>query len=205
MIEATVPHSYGSVAGELAACIRNAGLVDRTDLAALPVGGDPATVDVLADRLVGYPLAIGGTAHTSDVWWCRPADRSLLLIAPCGTLERTAGLLRTYARRGGSPVIGRSLSALGVVGRATVPLLRALGVYGPADDPRRAAPCALVTLAGRRTAWLLRSDVDVLCCVARDAVAPVKQAIAAAGHPLGLARVGRDALAQYRLLLGVSA
>jgi hypothetical protein len=205
MIGATVPHSYGSVPGELAACIRNVGLVERTDLAALPVDGDPATVELLTRRLAGHPLAIGGSAQVSGVWWCRPAPGSLLLIAAPAALHRTVGVLRTYARRGRTPALGESLAVLGIVGRATVPLLRALGVYGAHGDPRRAAPCAPVAVAGAHTVWLLESDVDVVCCVAEDAVAPVKRAIAAAGRPLGLARVGQDALAQYRLLMRASA
>jgi hypothetical protein len=204
VIGATVPHSYGSVPGELAACIRNVGLVERADLAALPVSGDSSTVELLTGRLVGFPLAVGGSAHVAGVWWCRPAPGSLLLIAAPAALHRAAGVLRTYARRSPTPVLGPPLAVLGIAGRATVPLLRALGVYGPNGDPREAAPCAPVRLAGTGTVWLLESDVDASCCVPEDALPAVKRAIASAGYPLGLARVGLDALAQYRLLVRAS-
>jgi hypothetical protein len=203
MAEATIVRSYGSVPGELAACIRHVGLVRRADLGAMPAGGDPLALEETTARLLGHALAVGGSARVAGAWWCRPEARTLLLVGASEALARTVGLLRTHARRRPMPVIDgdvQPLEAIGVVGRLTAPLLRELGVYGPLGDPREAPPCAPLMLGGARTVWLLESDVSAICCVERADAAALETVIAAAGRPLGLARVGQDALAQYLLL-----
>jgi hypothetical protein len=195
--------SYGSVPGELAACVRHVGLVRRSDLTAMRASGDPRSVEAITARLTGLPLAPGGSVHLAGASWCRPDAERLLLIGAADALPRSVALLRTQTRRHPDLVLDADLDRLaviGVVGRRTARVLRELGIYGPFRDQRDAAPCAPFSFGTARTVWLLESDVHALCCVDRADAAVAEKVIALAGRPLGLARVGQDAVAQYLLL-----
>jgi hypothetical protein len=183
--------------------VRNVGLARRADLVALPAGGPPEALEAATADLIGHALAVGGSARIASAWWCRPDAQTLLLVAPPEALDRTVALLRTLARRRPRLAIDAGvepLEAIGVVGHRTTALLRSLGVYGPVGDPRATPPCRSVILAEARTTWLLESDFSAICFVAPAAAVTVERRILDAGRPLALARVGRDALAQYHLL-----
>jgi hypothetical protein len=193
----TVTRSYGSVPGELAACIRHVGLVRRVDLTAMRAGGDPRSVEAITTQLTGLPLAPGGCVQLAGAWWCRPDAGSLLLIGATDSMPRSVALLRTHTRRRPDLVVDTDLdrlSVLGVVGRRAARLLRELGIH------RDVAPCAPFALGTARTIWLLESAVSAICCVDGADAAVAEKVIALAGRPLGLARVGQDAVAQYLLL-----
>jgi hypothetical protein len=194
--------NYGSTPGELAACVRNVGLVRRAELGAIAAHGPAATVEAVSAHLVGHALAVGGSAHAGEAWWCRPGAETLLLVGRHGQLDRIAELLRTLGRRHPRPLTTGSepLAAIGVVGHRAAALLRALGAYGPLGDPRTAPPCLALAVGEVPTTWLLESDVSAICFVAPGDVAAVERHVFEAGRPLGLARVGQDALAQYQLV-----
>jgi len=196
-------HSYGSAPGELAACVTHVGLVQRPGLSAIRATSEPRVLEAVTEHCTGHALAVGGSVRVAGAWWCRPDEGSLLFLGTPDALVRTVDLLGPHIRRRPTLFVDSDparLAVVGVIGRHTVDLLRELGVYGALRDPREAPPCAQVKLGPAETVWLLESDSSALCCVERSELAAVEALIAQAGRPLGLARVGQDALAHFLLL-----
>jgi len=197
-----VVRSYGSAPGELAACLRHVGLVQRGDLAAVPIAGAPAAIEAASADLIGHALAVGGCVRVAGTWWSRPDARTLLIAGAPDAVARATGLLRTQTRRRCALALGTDveLVAMSVIGLHTATLLDDLGVLGPLGDLRVVSPCVPSAIGGALAVWLLESDTNALCVVDRTDAEVVEQRIALAGRPLRLARVGHDALAQYLLL-----
>ena len=199
---------FGSAAGELAACLRGVGLVERSDLGLLGVEAPPDRLDDVIARLAGAPLSVGGVAAVGDGWWCRVADREALVVCPLDVAPRRMRQLHDESHRTtGLAVRDRSgeLSAIGVVGRATPRLLAALGAYGEHADPRRVRPLAPGRLADAEILWLLQSDESALALVAPDAVRAAWDAIDQAGREFGLSYVGTEAAARLSVAAALRA
>ncbi len=195
--------SYGSAAGELAACVSAVGLADFSQLTTLLLEGPPAALRTLSSRLTGVELAPGGTVDAGGTWWCAPApDRMIVLCDPTGEGQLRAGLAREARLRPGITVTDHTSdwATLAVVGRRTRDLLAWFGVYGPSGDPRAVAPvhphrCGAVTAV-----WLLQSD-DMAWAVLPRADAPeLWRALERTGRPLALCAVGHEAIARYALI-----
>jgi hypothetical protein len=191
-----VPAHYGSPAGELAACVRGAGLADCSDMSILEIAGGPSAVARIVERATDWSLAPGGCAFRGGTWWCsHSSDRVVALSEPGARAPlETAPLLARNVH-----VTDRSgeLAATGVVGGATLELLRALG----AVDHARLAPCfGPATVAGAGVELLIQSDRRALLLTARSTVPHVRSAVEAAGRPFGLCYVGTEALARFTLL-----
>lgn len=194
---------YGSAAGELAACVRGVGIVDRSELSVLALHGPATHLTALLIALTGGTIAPCGASRIGGAWWCRAAPGELLVVCEGDVAGRIADRLRTAAGRfPGCTAHDHSdrYAPIGVVGHAASEVLAALGVYGEGREPRGASPFALRRVADLDVPWLLESDRMALALAERGDANAVWQAIVAVAQPFGLARVGREALDRYLLL-----
>jgi glycine cleavage system aminomethyltransferase T len=195
--------SYGSAAGELAACVRAVGLADCSQLTKLLVEGPPAQVRELTFQLTGNWLAPGGAASTAAAWWCAESTgRTFILCEPRYDNRVRAAIAAQAARRPGVTVTDHTAgwATLAVVGRRTSEVLARLGVYGDSGDPREVPPVTRHCSDGGAATWLLQSD-DEAWAVLPGADAPALwRAIERTGQPWGLCAVGQEALARYELM-----
>ena len=205
----SVAVSYGSAAGELAACVSRAGIADCSQMTKLELSGPPVAVAELVRRATGSALAPGGVVHTGGAWWCGAdasryggAGRVIVLCEPHRG-ARTRSLLT--ARAAQLPAVelhDRSLdwSAITVVGAATGAVLGSLGVLGPCGDPRHVPPFTSGRLAGVDALWLLVSDHHAIALVSSADAGIAWHEIERAGRPVQICCVGQDAVARYALL-----
>ncbi len=203
--------SYGSAAGELAACVTGAGIADSSQLTKLELSGPPVSLAELVERATGRLLAPGGVVRAGGAWWCGAdvrdydapgTDRVIVLCEP-GQGGRMRNLLS--ARTAQLPTVtvrDRTLewSAITVVGAAASRVLRTLGVFGPCGDPRHVPPFASGRLAGADVMWLLQSEHRALVLVSVQYADAAWHEIEHAGRPLQMCCVGQDAIARYALL-----
>ncbi len=201
----TVAVNYGSAAGELAVCVRAVGLVDRSELTKLVLEAPSAQLGHLLVRLTGRVVAVGGALQTEDGWWCRAAeDRVIVLSEPLAGV-RLGERLRNQAQvlhhvSITTHDLSDEWSAIALIGRGTPGLLRTLGAYGEAGDPRLIAPFSAGTVDGVDVMWLLESDRRAVALVARAEAADLWRALEDAGRPFGLSCVGYEAARRYALL-----
>lgn len=199
---ATVALSYGSAAGELAACLSGVGIAVRSELATLELTGPAAGLQRAIDGLLGDVLAPGGIRHGVATGWYRDGAQRLLTLSDAAHRERLRARLEFWALR--DPTLrcadlSETLTPIAVVGRHAGDVLRALGVYGPTGDPRTVAPVTRV--AGEpSTVWLLRAPDDALALTPRADAPALWRRICQAGRPWRISAVGREALTRYRLL-----
>lgn len=191
--------SYGSAAGELAACVRAVGLADCSQLTKLRLDGPPAALRELASQLTGAELAPGGAVDAGGIWWCAEASgRMTVLCEPAREARLRAALAREAPRRPGITVTDHTAdwATLAVVGRRARDLLAAFGVYGPSGDPRTVAPVRVHAAA----VWLLQADDTAWAVVPRTDAPALWRALERAGQPLALCAVGHEAISRYALI-----
>jgi glycine cleavage system aminomethyltransferase T len=201
--------SYGSAAGELAACVTRAGIADSSQLTKLELSGPAASLADLVQRATGSMLAPGGVVHAGGAWWCGAdvrgyggTDRVIVLSEPC-VGARIRDLLSAHtAQLPAIEVHDRSLewNAITVVGIAAASVLRALGVFGPCGDPRHVPPFTTGRLGGADAIWLLESEHRALVLVSASHADAAWREIELVGRPLQICCVGQDAIARYALL-----
>ena len=194
---------YGSAAGELSVCARAVGLVDRSELAKLLIEAPPAQLADLMARVADGAVLPGGILSAGGAWWCGLVPgRVLVLCRPALGGRLRARLADQVQRRFTMSVTDLSLEWAGIelLGPKTSDVLRALGVYGRAGDPRRIAPFSAGTVAGFDARWLLPSDHRALALVRSGPAGEAWRAIEDAGRPLGLSCVGREAASRYAVL-----
>jgi glycine cleavage system aminomethyltransferase T len=193
--------NFGSAAAELAVCVRTVGLVDRSDLCTLALEAPPAQLAAVMRRLVGATVSPGGLVSGGTALWCGETDGQVIVLCDPRTAPRLAEGLRTDAARH-VDVHDRSdeLAAIGLLGRSTSQVLRALGVYGPSGDPRAAKPFGRASVEGLPALWLLQSDRRALVLVGREHAGEAWLAIERAGRPYGISCVGTEAAARFTLM-----
>lgn len=199
----SAPLHFGSAAGELAVCVSAVGLLDRSDLTKLAIEARPEQLSGLVGRVAGGSLATGGALFAGSAWWCGAGPASVIVVCePDVGVRLRARLLAERPHVAGLVVRDRSdeLASIGIIGRRTVEVLRALGVYGKSGDPRRVSPFTGHSLAGTETLWLLESDHRALALVAREDASRAWQAIEQAGRRFGMSYVGLDAARRYALV-----
>lgn len=194
---ARVPPHYGSPAGELAACVRGAGLADRSDVEVLELAGTALAVADVVEHATGWSLEPGGCACADGTWWCARSPGRVLVLCEPGSRSPvdTAGLPPGHDVQ----VTDRSgeVAAIAVVGRAALELLATLG----AVEDVRLAPCfGTATVASTSVELLIQSDRRALLLAPRGAASRVWSAVESAGRPFGLCYVGTEALARFMLL-----
>jgi glycine cleavage system aminomethyltransferase T len=209
--------SFGSAAGELAACVSAAGMADSSQLTKLELCGPRARLAELVRQATGATVASGGVLQACAAWWCgcgaggqeyvgaEPViepERVIVLGEPA-VGRRLSDLLGTWvARTPGLVIHDRSdvWSAIAILGAATSTVLARLGVLGPSRDPRQVPPFHYAPLGELEAMWLLQSEHRALVLV-RSAQADLAwHAIEQGGRPQRICCVGHDAMARYALL-----
>jgi glycine cleavage system aminomethyltransferase T len=194
---------FGSAAGELAACVSRVGLADRSELVKLVLEGSRTTLERAIGELTGATLACGGALRTGETWWCAAGSEQIVAISEPAAGDRLYPRVRRMAARHPALAIcdrSDEWSAIQVVGRRAGRVLAALGVYGPAGDPRAIAPVTRHPIAGAQVTRLLESDHRALALMDHGEAPAVWQALNGAGRAFGICAVGREALARYSLL-----
>ena len=195
--------NFGSAAAELAVCVRAVGLLDRSELSKLVLEAPPAQLAALTSRLVGDAVSPGGVLSAGNAWWCGDGCGRVIVLSDPETGSRLRERLHTDARRFVSMAVrdaSDELAAIGLLGRSADQVLRALGVFGDAGDPRTVAPFAHGQIAGIPASWLLQSDRRALTLIPREHAGEAWLAIERAGRPFGISCVGHEAAARYTLL-----
>jgi glycine cleavage system aminomethyltransferase T len=199
----TVAMNFGSAAAELAVCVRAVGLVDRSELSKLVLEAPPAQLAALTSRLVGDAVAPGGVLFAGNAWWCGDAPGRVIVLSDRDTGSRLRGRLHVDARRFVTTTVhdaSGDLAAIGLLGHNADKILRALGAFGDAGDPRAVSPFAHGSIAGIPASWLLQSDRRALALVPREHAGEAWLAIERAGRPFGISCVGHEAASRYALL-----
>lgn len=185
----TVVAHYGSVHGEIAACMMSVGLADRSDYGVFELRGDREGLDrALVARLGDPPPAIAGGRRLRGVWYLRTDARRALLVGPHAALGPALGRGRECADLAQRD-IGGALAIVAIVGPRAARLLAAAGLpelpIGAIGDD--AADRGIVAV-------LRESQRSYLALVRADAADAVWARLLTAGEPLGAALVGHDAL-----------
>jgi hypothetical protein len=191
---------YGSAAAELAVCVSAVGLVWRGDLSVLNIAAPADRLDALLRRAADAHLAPGGAVQVEDVWWCRSqAGEALTLLCPASALPRVLSTSLANCPYLGVTIDARisDTVALALVGRRAWELLALLGVCDGDGDVRGVAPFSCGEIAGSPVRWLIESPQLALALVGADCACELWRAIEIAGRPLGLSRVGHDALERF--------
>jgi glycine cleavage system aminomethyltransferase T len=194
--------SYGSAAGELAACMNAVGVASRAELTKLELTAPEPSIERMIAGLLGVPLLAGGIYKTRAVGWYRPDGGRLIVLCGAEDGERLRARLKLWTLRDAAiKVLDRTdeWTAIAVIGRRAPLLLCELGVYGQARDPR-AVPPATRTSDDPRTSWLLHADDDALAITPRGSGPGLWRRITRAGRPLQICAVGYEALTRYRML-----
>ncbi len=198
-----VAMNFGSAAAELAVCVRAVGLVDRSELSKLVLEATPAQLAALTSRLAGDAVSPGGVICAGNAWWCGDAPGRVIVLSDPDAGERLRDRLHVDVRRFAGITVrdaSAELAAIAVLGHSASDVLRALGAYGEAGDPRGVAPFAHGLLAGVPTSWLLQSDRRALALVPREHAGEAWLAIERAGRPFGISCVGYEAACRYALV-----
>ncbi|HEY2437885.1 MAG TPA: hypothetical protein VGH93_11940 [Solirubrobacteraceae bacterium] len=206
----SVAVSYGSPAGELAACVAAAGIADSSHLTKLEVRGSAGRLAELIRHVTDGTLAPGGLLHAAGAWWCGAGGASsplsperVIVISGPEAGGRLCELLGARAARTpGLAVQDRSQdwAAITIIGTATPDILESLGVFGPDVDPLKVAPFTSAELADVEALWLLKSEHRALALVPSGAAIGAWHAIERAGRAWRICCVGQDAIARFELL-----
>jgi glycine cleavage system aminomethyltransferase T len=175
---------YGSVATEVAVCVKHAGVVQRSELSVLELRGPDPWLDQLAP-------ATGAGVQVAGTWCVRPDSGRALVVGPEGGVARWRRLVQR------SFVGGGRVSCRDVAGMSAVSLIgpRAARVLSEAGVCRGLTPgssCA-GRLGGAPAVVVCEAADRFLLLVDAGAGDPAWRALSAAGLPLGLGRVGHDA------------
>jgi glycine cleavage system aminomethyltransferase T len=190
-----LPLRYGAVAGELAACLRSVGLVDREDLCALRIEAEGTAIDRVtshrfaAELRPGQALTAGEGSH-----WGRTGREEAILVSPAGRGPALLGQLREELAAASPRIEQSPLVALGLLGPATMGLLTDLGVYGALAARNGTGAIATTALADdAMVTWMLFDDARALALVDPAHAAATWDEISAAGRRFGLCYVGVEA------------
>jgi hypothetical protein len=184
----TVPGHYGSPAGELAACIRAAGLAWRSDLVVGSAGPGGTSRP--------FP---GGAEFDHDGWRCRlPQGATTLCVGRPSS--RVFAPSEAPGLATGVPVqASQGLGVLNLLGPAARALLAAAGLPGLLGDTAELPPFSQVRLAGIPAQLLIQTFDNMLVLVHPDDAPATWRTLVRAGHAHGAATVGIEAVERYLL------
>jgi glycine cleavage system aminomethyltransferase T len=195
--------NFGSAAAELAVCVRAVGLVDRSELSKLVLEAPPAQLATLMSRLVGTTVSPGGVLAAGGAWWCGETPGRVFVLSDASTGRRLLARLHAQATLHVNTRvhdISDEIAAIGLLGRSSGAVLKALGVYGESGDPRAVRPFARGWIDAIPVSWLLQSDRRAVALVSREDAGEAWLAIERAGRPFGISCVGQEAASRYALL-----
>jgi glycine cleavage system aminomethyltransferase T len=191
---------YGSVAAEIAVCVKAAGLVERWDVRQLALTGRERLLErVLASAFGQAVPAPGRAISLAGTWCCRIAlDRAIVAGSPAA-VDRWQRVMREAGRTTGAGVsagLAEEAAALSIVGPHAAEVMAAAGLPGP-DLSERGVATGL--LAGCRTSVLREEPERFLLLCPDGCTEAARDALWQAGDGLGLAHVGCDALERLSL------
>ncbi len=91
--------SYGSAAGELAACLNAVGVASRAELTKFELTAPGPNLERVIAGLLGVPLLPGGMHQTRAVGWYRPDGGRLIALCEAEQAERLRGRLEFWMLR----------------------------------------------------------------------------------------------------------
>lgn len=197
MLSDTVAH-YGSAAAEIAVCSKAVGLAERSDLCLLDVSGAATLLEhALAPAISDSVPAAGEARCVADTWCCRIEPDRALVAGAAGAVDRWRH------------VVSRVAATTGTAVRADVlPEGEAVSIVGPkapALMERSTLPAGLTPggVAGGQVAgaqvWVVcEGELRYLLLFPQGCPVEALEAIGESGRPLGLARVGHEALSHMR-------
>ncbi|MGZ5338086.1 MAG: hypothetical protein ACXWEE_00550 [Thermoleophilaceae bacterium] len=197
MLSDTVAH-YGSAAAEIAVCSKAVGLAERSDLCLLEVSGAATLLEhALAPAISDSVPAAGEARCVADTWCCRIEPDRALVAGAAGAVDRWRH------------VVSRVAATTGTAVRADVlPEGEAVSIVGPkapALMERSTLPAGLTPggVAGGQVAgaqvWVVcEGELRYLLLFPQECPVEALEAIGESGRPLGLARVGHEALSHMR-------
>jgi glycine cleavage system aminomethyltransferase T len=189
---------YGSVAAEIAACTKAAGLIDRASLRLLAITGPEPLLDhVLAAAVPERAPQAGEALLVAGTWCCRTTARRAIVAGGPSAVTRWRQVASRAISTAGLDVQVEQLpesAALTLAGPRAALIVDAAGL--PAHLPAQGV--ADGTLAGSPVV-VVREDADTfLLLFEHGHAAAVWQALWQAGREYGLAPVGNDALELLR-------
>ena len=193
---------YGSAAAEIAVCSKAVGLVERSELELLEVSGEQTPlVHALDPAIPGAVPAPGHAACVADTWCCRVGPERVLVAGAAGAVDRWRQVVGRAAAHTGIAVSARVLAGadvLSMVGPKAEKVLAASSLpagLGPGSvEEGRLAGSAVSVVCEDRERYLLLFPAG--CSSA------ALEALGESGRPVGLARVGHEALAHLRAARG---
>jgi sarcosine oxidase gamma subunit len=197
MLQNGVAH-YGSAAAEIAVCTKAVGLVERPELRLLQVAGDHMLLDhALAPAVPARVPGPGQARCVAQTWCCRVAPDRALVAGAAGAVDRWRQVVSRAAATTGIAVAADALSrgeAVSIVGPKASAVLRSSSL--PAD----LAPGAVQEgrIAGAPVAVVCEDRERFLLLFPDGCPVAALEAIGDSGRPVGLARVGHEALAHLR-------
>jgi sarcosine oxidase gamma subunit len=197
MLQNGVAH-YGSAAAEIAVCTKAVGLVERPELRLLQVAGDHMLLDhALAPAVPARVPGPGQARCVAQTWCCRVAPDRALVAGAAGAADRCHQVVSRAAATTGIAVAANALSggeAVSIVGPKASAVLRSSSL--PAD----LAPGAVQEgrIAGAPVAVVCENRERFLLLFPDGCPVSALEAIGDSGRPVGLARVGHEALAHLR-------
>ena len=197
MLSDTVAH-YGSAAAEIAVCSKAVGLAERSDLCLLDVSGAATLLEhALAPAISDAVPAAGEARCVADTWCCRIESDRALVAGAAGAVDRWRHVVSRVAATTGTAVKADVLPE----GEA----VSIVGPKAPALMERSMLPAGLTPggVAGGQVAgaqvWVVCEDeLRYLLLFPRGCPVEALEAIGESGRPLGLARVGHEALSHMR-------
>lgn len=192
---------YGSAAAEIAVCSKAVGLVERSELELLEVIGEQSLLQhALAPAIPAVP-APGAAACVADTWCCRVGSDRALVAGGAGAVDRWRQVVSRAAAHTGSAVHARVLSradVLSMVGPKAATVLASTSL--PADlDPGRVAEGLL---SGAPVWVVCEARERYLLLFPEGCSSAALDSLGDSGRPVGLARVGHEALAHLRAARG---
>lgn len=200
----TFANDFGSVAGEVAVCLRAVGIADRSDLVKLDISGPAEDVAAVVGELAGAVPESGESIHVQRAWWSGvDAERMFVLV---DLSQRDTLIERLSAAAGSRGVAWTDVSADWAVIAVIGPRAQALiGAEGLAPDAALPASGEVVELdlAGSPVVLVRESPQELLVSVPPSEVEKVWHALHRAGEPLGVASVGREAHERFEIAAGL--
>jgi glycine cleavage system aminomethyltransferase T len=186
---------YGSVATEVAVCLKSAGLAVRSDLCTLELTGHVAWLEALLERALGTTVPVGRAENLGGSWCARVSGRSVLVVGTPSAAARWTRLVRAAVVTGSlvAPLdqTGNHI-ILSLVGPRVPDLLATAGL---ATDVA-AGSTSSCSLAGCRATLVGETAECVLVLLETNSAAAACAALFEAGSDVGLSLVGTDALAR---------
>lgn len=197
MLSDTVAH-YGSAAAEIAVCSKAVGLAERSDLCLLDVSGAATLLEhALAPAISDAVPAAGEARCVADTWCCRIEPDRALVAGAAGAVDRWRHVVSRVAAHTGAAVTAEVLpdgEAVSIVGPKAPKLMQ----ESPLPAGLTPGSVAGGQVAGAQVWVVCEGELRYLLLFPQGCPVEALEAIGESGRPLGLARVGHEALSHMR-------